>query len=265
MDPEALYRRYHRSCHLEFDPLLLVRRFVAPADREIAGLTASALAYGRVEQINASLEKVFKVTGPAIRDFTMKSGFQRNLEAFAAIKHRFNPGRDIALLFTVLQTILSRSGTVEAFFLEGQPAGAPDIATGLDSFSSRIRVLARTLTRRRNPTFDYLFPSPADGSACKRLCLFLRWMVRPDDGVDLGLWKGLPPSKLIIPVDTHIARNGRRLKLTRRKNPDWKMAIEITESLRRHDPLDPVKYDFAICCAGKFEARQGAELTSACS
>jgi hypothetical protein len=98
--------------------------------------------------------------------------------------------------------------------------------------------------------FPFLFPSPASGSACKRLCMFLRWMVRPADGIDLGLWKAIPPRKLIIPVDAHIQRISRFLGLTQRKQADWRMAQEITAALKKFDSDDPVKYDFSLCHIG---------------
>jgi uncharacterized protein (TIGR02757 family) len=95
----------------------------------------------------------------------------------------------------------------------------------------------------------FMFPRPELGSACKRMNLFLRWMVRKDE-LDFGIWNEIPSDKLVIPVDTHIARICQLLKLTKRKNVSWKMAEEITENLKRFDPADPVKYDFAICHIG---------------
>jgi len=94
-----------------------------------------------------------------------------------------------------------------------------------------------------------MLPDPAKGSACKRMNLFLRWMIRKDD-LDFGLWNEIPPSKLVIPVDTHVSKICKELKLTRRKNESWIMAEEITEKLKKFDPHDPVKYDFAICHIG---------------
>jgi len=95
----------------------------------------------------------------------------------------------------------------------------------------------------------FMFPLPQKGSACKRMNLFLRWMVRNDE-LDFGLWNEIKPNKLIIPVDTHIAKICKQLKLTKRKNVNWKMAEEITGKLKRFDPVDPVKYDFALCHIG---------------
>lgn len=112
----------------------------------------------------------------------------------------------------------------------------------------------------------FLFPSPSGGSACKRLCMFLRWVVRPDDGIDLGLWKNVKPSELVIPVDVHISRIARFLGLATRTSADWKMAMEITTSLRLLDPEDPVKYDFSLCHLGISEGcdGRGGEICSTC-
>lgn len=93
----------------------------------------------------------------------------------------------------------------------------------------------------------FLFPFPSKGSPCKRLNLFLRWMVRNGDGVDLGIWDDIPKNKLVIPLDTHISRAANYLSLTNRKNPSWNMAREITEALRKIDPDDPVRFDFSLC------------------
>jgi len=107
--------------------------------------------------------------------------------------------------------------------------------------------------------FTFLFPAPVSGSACKRLCMFLRWVVRPVDDIDLGLWRGISTAQLIIPVDTHIQRISGYLGFTRRKSADWRMAREITGALRRFDPLDPVKYDFSLAHLGISAGCDGAD------
>ncbi|MDR7513161.1 MAG: DUF2400 family protein, partial [Armatimonadota bacterium] len=120
----------------------------------------------------------------------------------------------------------------------------------IESFS--LRALAATppwARRRGRPGVQFFFPRPSSGSGCKRINLFLRWMVRRD-AVDLGVWRAIPPSKLVIPLDTHVIRVGQCLGLTRYRTPGWRMAAEITRSLRQCDPADPVKYDFALCRLG---------------
>lgn len=170
--------------------------------------------------------------------------------------HRWTRGVDIAALLWVLRQMLERSGSVEGFFLEGDVAETPDVAVGLDSFSTR--ALALDIRRAygrvpKRPGISYFFPRPSAGSACKRLNLFLRWMVRRD-AVDLGVWTRVTPARLIVPLDTHVIRLGRCLRLTRYVSPGWKMAADITASLRRLDPADPVRFDFSLCHVGMMNA-----------
>ena len=148
----------------------------------------------------------------------------------------------------------SLKAEIERFFAEGFEAGAPDVGAALDSFSTRALALAPAGRRATgSPGVCYFFPRPSAGSACKRLNLFLRWMVRRD-ALDLGVWSSIPASSLVVPLDTHVIRVGRCLGLTRYTSPGWAMAREITGALRALDADDPVKYDFAICHLGMMNA-----------
>jgi uncharacterized protein (TIGR02757 family) len=171
--------------------------------------------------------------------------------------HRWIRGVDVVALLWVLRQMLDQSGSIEGFFLEGCDSAAVDVGAALDSFSRRAMALdLRAAYGRRVPKrtgVGYFFPRPSSGSGCKRLNLFLRWMVRRDE-VDLGAWTRIPPSKLIVPLDTHVIRLGRCLGLTRYTSPGWKMAAEITASLRAIDPLDPVRFDFSLCHVGMMNA-----------
>jgi len=161
----------------------------------------------------------------------------------------------VALLW-ILRQILDSHGTLEAFFLEGFEPDHPDIGPALDSFSIRALALDMRRAYGRVPTragVCYFFPRPSAGSACKRLNLFLRWMVRRDE-VDLGVWTRLPAGKLIVPLDTHVIRLGRCLRLTEYTSAGWRMAADITASLRAIDPEDPVRFDFSICHVGMMNA-----------
>jgi uncharacterized protein (TIGR02757 family) len=246
---DRLYRHYdHRF--VDPDPLQFVRRQRGGADRELVGLLASALAYGNVLQIKRSIAAVLEVLAPrpaeAIRRLDPRAAARR----LSAFRHRFNDGRDVACLLFFMRQILESHGSIEAFFAEGCPADGADIGPGLASFSARVLSLdsgglyqARRLPRDAGVRF--FFPSPEDGSACKRLNLFLRWMVRRD-GVDLGVWKSVDAARLVIPLDAHVLAIARRTRLTRYRSPGWRMAVDITRTLRRLDPADPVKYDFAL-------------------
>jgi uncharacterized protein (TIGR02757 family) len=158
--------------------------------------------------------------------------------------------------------MLEDAGSIGAFFLARYDREAADITPSLIGFTASVLAMdyAPVFGGGQIPpdsSFPFFFPSPAAGSACKRLCMYLRWMVRPADGIDLGLWKEVSPAKLVIPVDTHIHRIGRSLGLTARRQADWRTAREITAALRLLDPDDPVKYDFSLCHLGISEGCDG--------
>ena len=233
------------------DPIHLVRRFSDPADREVAGFCAAALAFGRVASVLQSIERLFAVMGPSPAAYVRAFDPQRQLRELKPIIHRWTKGDDLAALALILQRIL-RTGSIEAFFLEGYDSRDPDLSAALESFSARaMQTDLRPAYGNRTPRpgVAYFFSRPSCGGACKRLNLFLRWMVRTD-AVDFGIWKNVPASKLVVPLDTHVIRVGRCLRLTRYTSPGWKMAADITEALRKLDPHDPVKYDFSLCHLG---------------
>jgi uncharacterized protein (TIGR02757 family) len=233
------------------DPIQIVRRYPDPADREVVGFCAAALAFGRVASVIQSIERLMEVMGPAPAAFVRRFDPRRDGTAIKPLIHRWTRGEDLIALLIVLQQML-RCGSIERFFAEGLDLSAPDLSGALESFSARalaVDVRAAYGSRTCHPGVAYFFPRPSSGSGCKRMNLYLRWMVR-NDGVDLGVWSAIPASKLIVPLDTHVIRLGRCLRLTDYASPGWKMAAQITESLRALDPQDPVKYDFALCHIG---------------
>src|ERR1019366_2273182 len=170
--------------------------------------------------------------------------------------HRWTRGPDLVALLWVMKQMIDRAGSIEGFFLEGADSSAADIGGALDSFSTRALALDLKAAYGRVPTRPgvcYFFPRPSAGSGCKRLNLFLRWMVRRD-ALDLGVWRRVSPTQLIVPLDTHVIRVGRCLRLTSYTSPGWRMARDITVTLRRLDPADPVKYAFAVCHLGMMNA-----------
>jgi uncharacterized protein (TIGR02757 family) len=251
--------------HLANDPLSFCHRYREPEDREIVGLIASSFAYGNVKIILRSLETIFAGMGPSPRGFV--EGFEpaRGLAQFAGFRHRFNDGRDLCALLLACRTMIEEADSIGEFFLGCYDREAEDITPSLITFCAAVLAFDYSPVFGgdgipKDSYFPFFFPSPATGSACKRLCMYLRWMVRPADGIDLGLWRGVSPAKLVIPVDAHIQRISRYLGLTGRRQADWRMAREITASLRKLDPDDPVKYDFPLCHLGISEGCDGRDL-----
>ena len=247
---------------IEPDPVQFVWRYDRPEDREVAGLIASALAYGTVKQIKKSVERVLTLLGdrPARAIDTLDTAAAlRSLEGF---KHRFNDALDATCLLVFIREMRRSAGSIERFLA---PSGTlTSLRPALADFVRRALALPRDglFGRGRLPEdagVRFFFPSPDDGSACKRLCLYLRWMVR-SDSVDPGGWTRVPRSSLLIPLDAHIINIGRAARLTRRVSPGWKMAEDITATLRACDPGDPVKYDFALHRMGLF--KREADLRS---
>lgn len=233
---------------LSTDPLERVLRFRSDEDREVGGLFAAVLAYGNVKQIVKSIDDLFARMDnrPAafVRAFDRKSDSQR-LRSF---RHRWTSGDDLTDLCGLLSPALASHGSLGALFGECQRDHEPTVRQALARFVRALLDYAPDLPPKAG--VRYLLTSPEDGSACKRMNLYLRWMIRGGDGIDCGLWPEISTSTLVIPLDTHVARIAGFLGLTRRKIPDWKMAEQVTASLRRLDPRDPVKYDFAISRLG---------------
>lgn len=231
------------------DPIQIVRRYSRLPDREVVGFVAAGLAFGRVASVLASAEAVCGVLGPAPATFVRGFEPARDGAPLRRLVHRWTRGDDFVALLWVLRRLLEDHGSLEAAFARGAEAGAEDVGPALEAFSALARGIdcrpayGRTVPA---PGVHYFFSRPSTGSACKRLNLFLRWMVRRD-AVDPGGWTRVPARQLVVPLDTHTIRAGKCLRLTRRVSPGWKMATDITASLRALDPDDPVRYDFALC------------------
>jgi uncharacterized protein (TIGR02757 family) len=255
---ERLEDQYRTFDHVESatDPVHKVRRFTSPQDREIVAFCAAGLAFGRVASVLQSIESLLAVLGPSPADYVRRFDPARDRDALKPLGHRWIRGVDLAALVIILQRMRRESGSIEQFFLEDDDPSAADISAGLDSFSRRaMQTDLRPAYGRvpKRPGVCSFFPRPSAGSACKRLNLFLRWMVRKD-AIDMGVWTNVSPSRLIVPLDTHVIRLGRCLRLTKYVSPGWKMAVEITASLRALDPQDPVRYDFSLCHIGMMKA-----------
>ena len=232
---EALYSAYNRRCYVHPDPLEFLYDFHDPLDVEVAGFIASSLAYGNVKQILRSVSLVLAKMGPCPSNFLLESPFNRIAGTFSDFKHRFTTGQELARLLWGLRRVIESHGSLQKCFVSRLRRNDHTVIPALSSFVENIFPEG----------CDFLIPAPGKGSACKRLNLFLRWMVRRDD-VDPGGWEGVPPSKLVVPLDTHMHRIAMRLGLTKRNQANLRTAIEITEAFRKLSPSDPVRYDFVL-------------------
>lgn len=232
------------------DPVHLVRRYPDAADREVVAFCAAALAFGRVASVLASIETLLEVMGPAPATFVRHFENGRHGDRLRSLRHRWTSGDDLAELLRILRAMISSAGSIEGFFLEGYRTDVEDVGEALNSFCTRALALSRPTG---TPGVAYFFPQPAGGSACKRLNLFLRWMVRRDH-IDFGLWRRVSSAHLVVPLDTHVIRVSQCLGLTTYRSPGWPMARQITAALRQIDPTDPVRYDFSLCHIGMQDA-----------
>jgi uncharacterized protein (TIGR02757 family) len=251
----VLYHEFN-EVHSVSDPIWIVQRYDRSDDREVVGFCAAALAFGRVQSVLNSIEGLLKVMGPSPAAFVRAFEPARDRRSLDHLVHRWTRGIDLAALVWILRQMIESHGSIEGFFAAGLEPGAGTIEGALDRFSERAcrldqKAVYGRITRR--PGVGYFFARPSSGGACKRLNLFLRWMVR-HDRVDLGVWRRVTPAQLIVPLDTHVIRVGRCLGLTRYASPGWRMAADITASLRRLDPDDPVRFDFSLCHIGMMNA-----------
>jgi len=252
---DAFLEEFPKGRRVLNDPVQFVHRYSDARDREVVGLIASAFAYGNVKSILATVERALAHLGPRPAQAIASFEPRRDARRLRGFYHRFNTSRDLAVFFWIIRRALEEHGSLEAAFLRGSPENGEDVAAAMDQFSALMLGFGherfyRPQELRRRAAVRFFFPSPSDGSACKRMNLYLRWMVRADDGVDCGVWRRLKPSRLVIPLDTHIARISSYIGLTERKSPGWAMALDITSSLRQLDSEDPLRYDFALCHLG---------------
>jgi uncharacterized protein (TIGR02757 family) len=253
---------------LESDPVMFLHRYEDPADIEVVGFVAASLAFGRVSQIKRSISTILDIMGASPSKFVENFEPARDSRLFDGFVHRFTKGKDLAVLCHLLGQMVKGWGSIENFMFVGGPEDR-DVEKLLGDFSRR----ALTLDVKGSypggaipagARVRYFFPSPSGGSACKRLNLFLRWMVRGPDGVDLGIWRNLLPSELVVPMDVHVGRISRLLGLTRYKGNSWRSALEVTESLKRLDAKDPTKYDYAVTRLGILGVCQGGRKDLNC-
>jgi uncharacterized protein (TIGR02757 family) len=266
---EEVRARCDVEARLAQDPVGTLRRYADPLDQEIAGLVASSIAFGNVKTIRAKLEDALARLAPS----PARAG-DDDEDAHARMRgwvHRVFRGEDIAQLVVGARAVQREDGSLgEALARELSAAGG-DLREGLARWCERVREaggLARAAARSKRRGPGHLLPDPRGASGSKRLLLYLKWMARPDDGVDLGLWTSVvDPAVLLCPVDTHIHRLARNLGFTTRRDLSWKTTAEIGQALAQLDPKDPAKYDFALCHMGMLQrcpSRRDPERCEGC-
>jgi uncharacterized protein (TIGR02757 family) len=234
---------------LDSDPLAFAHRYQTPEDREVVAFIAASFAFGRVASIRASLERILTALGSSPARF-LDAYNGEPLPALKRFKHRWVTAADLAAFLHAVARARREHGSLRNLFAENDGGGA-DFVAALDLFYDELTRYTGLREAELSRGLRFLLPRPGEGSACKRAHLFLRWAVRGGD-FDLGLWRGarFSPSRLLLPMDTHVHRISTYLGLTRRKSADLRAAREATTWLRRIAPEDPVAYDWAISRLG---------------
>ncbi len=235
---EQLYERYNTPAFVESDPVSIPHRYTAQKDREIAGFLAATIAWGNRKMILRNAVKMMELMGDAPHDFVLNAS-ESDLKCLDGFVHRTFNASDLRDFVFALRRMEDKHGGLGRFF-EGAWERTGDMRQVLAEFRGEFGGV-----RSKHVS------SVECGAACKRLNMFLRWMVRDDGrGVDMGLWKRIPASALYLPLDVHSGRVARSLGLLTRRQDDWRAVEEVTAKLREFDPADPVKYDFALFGAG---------------
>ena len=251
---EKLYERYDSREYVDPDPLVFLYEYPDLRDREIVGLISSSLAFGGVKQIMASVEKVLAPMDRSPREFVMNTSPKRLSKIFEGFRHRWASSEDLVQMLSGMKSMIGEHGSLASGFTAGMDENDEDVIPAMTKFAQKIVCVG-------SGAGVCLIPDPCRKSACKRLNLFLRWMVRCDN-VDPGGWDGVPASKLLIPLDTHMYRFASLLGMTGRKQANLATAREITAEFAAMSPGDPVKYDFALTRLGIRRDDDRSELMS---
>jgi len=244
---EEKYHLYNQKKFIESDPVSIPHLFTKKQDIEIAGFLAATIAWGNRKSIIANAQKLMQWMDFAPHDFILNAK-PNDLKPFRKFAHRTFNGDDCIFFLQSLQTIYKKNESMETLFHKGIQSKDTTIKNGLISFRSEF------FKPKHLPRIEKHVSNPAKKSSSKRLCMFLRWMVRDNkSGVDFGIWKNIKTSQLCLPLDIHAGNVSRALGLLTRTQNDWQAVEEITNVLRKFDAKDPVKYDFALFGLGVFE------------
>ena len=230
---DKLVEQYENEGFIKDDPVRFPNRFKDKKDVEIAGFMASIVAYGRRDVFVKKLEELFNIAQNEPLNFILNF----DSKILGKFNYRFGKPEDFAQIFSVMKELYAKDGGLEELFKYSYKNSDNIFIPVCDYFYSRIK--------NAGQGFTFMLPNPRNGGAMKRMCMFLRWMVRKPP-VDFGIWDFMPASDLYIPLDVHVARISREMGLLTRKQNDFKAVIELTETLKKFDPNDPIKYDFAM-------------------
>ena len=238
---EEKVRQFNRPEFIPEDPVCVPHLFSLKQDREIAGFLAATLAWGQRKTIVNKSKELLGHMDNAPYDFVLNHG-EKDLAKLLSFKHRTFNDIDTLYFIEFFGHFYRKHESLEKAFLTGTDSHSENLEAGLVNFHRLFFSLPDFPARTRKHV-----ATPERNSACKRINMFLRWMVRKDDnGVDFGIWHQIKPAQLICPCDLHVDKVARKLGLITRKQTDWKTALELTENLKKLDPHDPVKYDFAL-------------------
>jgi uncharacterized protein (TIGR02757 family) len=240
---EDLYQRYNDRRYAHPDPVEFLYWYNDAADREVAGLVAACLSYGNVTSILNSVRRVLGALGPSPARLLRESDRSDLTASLAGFRHRWTSAEEVVSFLWGIRGVLAETGSLYGCFMEGLAADDETVLPALSHLVAAVGCPSGT------PHPASLLPVPSRGAACKRLHLYLRWMVRRDN-VDPGDWAGVGAHRLVVPVDTHMHRIGLALNLTRRRQAGQRAALEMTAAFRRFCPEDPVRYDFALTRLG---------------
>lgn len=261
---DAFLADFDIATHRARDPVAFVWRFVDPLDQELMAVFAAGLAYGRVTSIARALEEVVKRVGARPSQAAANDDEAAAIARFDGFVYRLNRGVDLTRVWLGIAALQHEYGSLGQAMAALDPGGA-DLREALARW--REALLAPTAHFPDRRSFNHLIADPRKGSPIKRLSLMMRWMVRGPDDLDLGLWRDLGTHRLTMPLDTHVHRIGRYLGLTDRNQANWQTAVDITDALRRFDPVDPLRYDFALAhlgISGACPTHRVAEICAAC-
>lgn len=238
---EKIYKEYHSPKFAVNDPIHWLYSYHSVKDKEIVGLISALFAFGSAQVFNRKIQEILSLWQSPSQELPQWS-YDEFLTVMKGFRYRFVSGETAANFFYGLRRMIEEYSSVGSCFLKHYEQGYGDLWTAFQTFTDDLRKFA-------DNQLPFLVPNPKSGGACKRLCLYLRWMVRKDD-IDIGCWNFIEPKQLIVPLDTHIYQWAVMLRLIQSRSPNAKTAMLITDAFRQICPDDPLRYDFSLCQTG---------------